>query len=263
MIGELLDAGAPVNQQAPSHGMTPLMVAAWHRRPAAVRRLLRDRMINLNLRNVLGLTALEVVGLGSAGASDAGRGVDEQIRAAIAEARQRQEALVDSQQLIAEALKAEPDLQRVVDLLSEGADVDETAPNTCSGHDGHTPLHIAARDGHAALARLLLEVGADQSRQDSYMPAVPAHKAAYFGHADVLRVLCAHPSFAAVANAQGPFNGYTPLHDAVWHGHLEATRVLLSAGVRTDLAGHDGRTPVELAADNGYADLVAVLQRAG
>jgi uncharacterized protein len=105
----------------------------------------------------------------------------------------------------------------------------------------------------------LLEAGADQTVSDHYMKAVPVHQAAYMGHAEVIRVLARHHGFREVADAQGPFNGYTPLHDAVWHGHTESVRVLLEAGVRTDLRGYDGRTPLELAREYGYEEMAHLL----
>jgi ankyrin repeat protein len=263
VVRMLLEAGAPVDQQAPSHGMTPLMVAVWHRRPAVVQLLLDVPEVNVEATNVLGLTAAGVIGLGSDGASDPGHVIDSQIKEVLDAYVERRAARLTDQPLftalVDAGLSAEDRLARVRALLAEGAEVNTMSPVMGSGRDGHTPLHVAALDGHAEITRLLLEAGADQTIEDHYMRAVPAHKAASFGHADVLRALAAHPSFSQVANMQGPFNGYTPLHDAVWHGHTEAAEVLLEAGVRADIAGHDGRTPLALARDSGYHEIVALL----
>jgi ankyrin repeat protein len=259
----LLEAGAPVDLQAPTQGMTPLMVAVWHRRPAVVAFLLDVPEINVAATNILGLTPAGVVGLGSAGAADPAHGIDDEIRSLFDAYAQRRAARLSAQPLFTTLvdgdLTADEKLARVRALVAEGADVNTVSPVMGSGRDGHTPLHVAALDGHAEIVRLLLEAGADQTIEDHYMRAVPAHKAASFGHAGALRALTAHSSFGLVADAQGPFNGYTPLHDAVWHGHTEATAVLLAAGVRTDIAGHDGRTPLDLARDSGYDDIVALL----
>jgi uncharacterized protein len=108
----------------------------------------------------------------------------------------------------------------------------------------------------------LLAAGADQTLTDEYMHAVPAHKATYGGHAEVLQLLANAPGFDVVINAQGPFNGYTPLHDAVWHGHTACVRVLVDAGARLDLKGLDGKTPADLAQEYGYDDCLALLQKA-
>jgi uncharacterized protein len=45
----------------------------------------------------------------------------------------------------------------------------------------------------------------------------------------------------------------------VWHGHTESVRALLEAGVRTDLRGYDGRTPLELAREYGYEEMAHLL----
>ncbi|MGL4898436.1 MAG: ankyrin repeat domain-containing protein, partial [Shewanella sp.] len=107
---------------------------------------------------------------------------------------------------------------------------------------------------------LLLDNGADQTLPGAYMAAIPLHKAAYNGHAKMLRLLSQYPGYQQVLNAQGPNNGYTPLHDAVWHGHLEAAKVLVETGARLDLKGYDGNTPLQLAEQNGYSSLVYYLK---
>jgi uncharacterized protein len=127
--------------------------------------------------------------------------------------------------------------------------------------DGHTPLLDAAREGHLEVVRVLLEAGADPRIVDrGNMKATPAHKAAYMGHAEVARLLVADPRLEL--DAQGPYNGYTVLHDATWHGHLDTARVLVEAGARLDLRGLDGRTPLDMAREYGYSDLIQLLEHA-
>lgn len=135
---------------------------------------------------------------------------------------------------------------------SAKAVLNDTLPINCSGNDAHTPLLIAARDGMALVVKLLLEHGADQTIVDHYMRSLPIHKAAFSGHANVIKVLLEDKRIEAVINAQGPFNGYTPLHDAVWHGHYAAAKELIDAGAKTNLKGHDGNTAKDLALLYGY-----------
>jgi ankyrin repeat protein len=69
-------------------------------------------------------------------------------------------------------------------LLDAGADPDGEADGAA------TPLHYAAKAGHAAMAALLLEHGADARRRDSVHDSDPAGWAETFGHrtlADSLR----------------------------------------------------------------------------
>lgn len=88
------------------------------------------------------------------------------------------------------------------------------------------------------------------------MGAHAGHKAAFWGHAEVLRRLVA----AGLAlDTRGRYNGYTALHDAVSRGHLEAARVLVEAGARTDVAGHDGATALSIANARGERVMIDVV----
>ena len=49
IIEALLRAGAFINLQTPSHGMTPLMIAVWHRRPLVIKFLLKQPEINIEI----------------------------------------------------------------------------------------------------------------------------------------------------------------------------------------------------------------------
>jgi ankyrin repeat protein len=259
----LVEAGAFINIQAQSHGMTPLMVAIWHRRPEFVAFVLGQPKINVEIVNVLGLKARDLVGFGSA-SGDAAAPIDQRIRELLKAHEARRQAILDSQALYAAAnapLDEGTRAKRVRELISQGAAIDTISPRMNSGTDGHTPLHVAALKGQAEVVRELLAAGADQTIADAYMLSLPVHKAASFGQTEVMKLLVADPRFPQIANAQGPFNGYTPLHDAVWHGYLQTARVLVEAGVRTDIRGWDGRTPADLARDSGYGEIVALLER--
>lgn len=264
----LVDAGAFVNLQAPTHGVTPLMAAVWYRKPDLVTFLLQHPEINVELRSVFGATAAELIGFGASAADEGAQLQDDILRRLFAQYRQRRERQIAAQPLFVAMTAPDADQHgkaaRVRQLLDADAhqDVDSVSPVLSSGSDGHTPLLVAARDGNTDAVAALLAAGADQTVADHYMAAVPAHKAAYGGHADVLRLLADAPGFDSIKDAQGPYNGYPPLHDAVWHGHLAAAQVLVNAGARTDLAGLDGKTPTDLAREHSYHELVDLLLHA-
>lgn len=241
--------------------MTPLIAAVWYRKPAMVAFLLDQPGINVELVSVLGISARDFIDLGARDGDTYAERQNAEIRrlfdaydAARAETLRSQQlfsALVDPE------LAAEGKTARVRELIADG---NTTAPVYSSGSDAHSPLLVAARDGLADAVAALLDAGADQTATDTYMHAVAVHKAGFMGHADVLRALVAAPRFDQVADAQGPYNGYTPLHDATWHGNTDAVRVLLGAGVRTDLVAWDGKTALDLAREYHYGDIVELLE---
>lgn len=167
----LLEAGAFINLQAQSHGMTPLMVAIWHRRPDFVAFLLEYPRINVEIVNVLGLKARELVGFGSVDGDPAGT-IDQRIGQMLDAHRDRREAILDDQALYAVTnapLDNAARSKRVRELIAQGATPNTISPRMNSGTDGHTPLHVAALKGQADVARQLLAAGADQTIADAYM----------------------------------------------------------------------------------------------
>jgi ankyrin repeat protein len=97
------------------------------------------------------------------------------------------------------------------------------APDSWSP-DGFTPLHIAAFAQNAAGAQALLDAGADPN-------------------------VFATASFARV----------TPLGTCAFAGATAVARTLIRAGANVALTEIDGGSPLEVAFQNGYQDLVAAL----
>jgi len=85
---------------------------------------------------------------------------------------------------------------------------------------GWTPLHLAASRGHVAVILLLIDKGADVSAKDTV--------------------------------------GDTPLHHAAVRGHFDAVRLLLDKGA--DLAAENIETAEEMATENGYPQIAAMLK---
>jgi hypothetical protein len=54
--------------------------------------------------------------------------------------------------------------------------------------------------------------------------------------------------------------GYTPLHRACAYGQLEIIRLLLSVFARTDITDDYGNTPIEMARERGYMNIVNLLE---
>ena len=97
------------------------------------------------------------------------------------------------------------------------ARVDTEAKN----HYGRTPLHMAVREGHKALARVLVKTGADKDAKDKL--------------------------------------GDTPLHMAAMHGHEALGMALVAAGADKDAKNEAGETPLHLAVEKGLKALALAL----
>jgi hypothetical protein len=121
---------------------------------------------------------------------------------------------------------------RVVDLLAREVSVHR------GDIDGETPLHAAARRGHARVVHALIVAGADVNARSLY-GLTPLHLAARELRDETVRVLLDHE---ADVNAGDDF-GCTPLHDVAARGDIRVASMLLSAGADPDRGDLQGFTP--------------------
>jgi uncharacterized protein len=248
IVKMLVDAGAFIDQQLPTTGHSPLLMAIWFKWDQIVAYLLAQGA-TLNLRTHFGFTLDQQLDF-ALKVTREGRDRLLRIIDLINERRARDQAAEESQTLMAAVVAG--DVAAVKSALAAGAKVDERFPLINVFNDGHTPLLVAARDGPTEIVKILVEAGADVNAVEPTFGAVPLHKAAYNGRAEILAILAAQPGVDL--NVPGPSNGYTPLHDAIWLGYPDCAQVLVEAGARLDLEGHDGKTPLVLAEESFGAD---------
>ncbi|XP_034942548.1 ankycorbin isoform X2 [Chelonus insularis] len=130
-----------------------------------------------------------------------------------------------------------------------GAQPDHVDDNGCSA------LHYAATLGHADATALLLRLGADPNRQDR-KGRTPALCAAAKGQLETLKILAQHGGSLHARTVRG--TGVA--HEAVLSGRIELIEWLAKKKPSTlDVATHDGRTPLHVAALYGYLDVCKVL----
>lgn len=98
---------------------------------------------------------------------------------------------------------------------------------------------------HGSLERVQeLTAAANIHEAESYSGRTALHKAAFWGHDDVVEYLL---GLGLNPNA-ADYNGDTPLHDAARFAHESVVRVLIAAsGINLSLKNKDGRTPLEVA----------------
>ena len=239
----LVEAGAFVDAVAPTTGHTPLMDALWFKFPEIAKYLL-DRGAGLNLSTHYGFSLREHFEY-ELNVNTIGKDRLLQAEQYLKDRTASDESRAEGQKLMAAVVAG--DVAGVRELLASGAEVDERSPYLNGFNDDHTPLLVAARDGHDEIARLLLEAGADVNAVEPTFGAVPLHKAVYNGHAGLTGLIATWPGVNL--DFQGATNGYTPLHDSIWHGYEECAQAVLDAGAATDLIGHDGKTPLDLAVE--------------
>jgi ankyrin repeat protein len=151
------------------------------------------------------------------------------------------------------------DIRAVGRQLQRGADVNALVQSQ-QGYNaakGNTPLHLAARDGHLAIAKLLIQAGAAiEARNQRGETAL--HKAA--GQSRMARLLI---NQGASINAEDQ-SGQTPLHwSARDRSDTKATDLLVQQGAAVDRRDHRQRAAIHVAAMNGQPDAVDALIAGG
>lgn len=120
-----------------------------------------------------------------------------------------------------------------------------------------TELHQAITSGNFEEFSRLIQQGSDVNQLDPIMGNTPLHIAAQQSSTMWVDALLGAGAFI---NIQTPKHGVTPLMVAVWHGHVAAEKALIDAGAMTDLVGFDGKTPLMLAQEYRYSEIVKLLE---
>ena len=133
-------------------------------------------------------------------------------------------------------------------LINSGADVNKPAAG------GETPIHIAAERGCVAAIKALITPGIDINKQADDN-TTPLYTAAYFGRVDAIKTLIDN---GADTN-QPSFDGATPLHVAADRGYVEVIKALISPRTDINKQTDDGITPLYVAAYFGHIETTKLL----
>ena len=123
---------------------------------------------------------------------------------------------------------------------------------------GATPLYIAAKEGHVAVAKVLLDNGAaiDAKADDA---GAPLSIAARNGHLEMVKLLLEQGAAVDGADASGS----TPLYFAAKEGHAAVVALLLDRGAAIEGTRNDRSTPLAVAAQHAQLNVVQVLLEKG
>jgi len=126
--------------------------------------------------------------------------------------------------------------------------------------DGWLPLHLAAHFGHTDAASSLLNRGAQvNARSTNALRNTPLHAAAA-GRAQAVAKLLVD----AGANVNGRQNGgWTPLHSAAQNSDIEFARLLTEAGADVNALADNQQRPLDLALTMGHQAMVDFLESHG
>ena len=128
---------------------------------------------------------------------------------------------------------------------------------------GETPLHIAARQGHVQIVKILLEANADINAKSRYSgDMTPIHLAISNGHTEVVEMLL---NGVADLNDQGRYSQVSPLLLATFLGRHEFinTLVNVSADIRATIDGVGETTIMRALSSTKALHMIKSLVRAG
>eukprot|EP00438_Fugacium_kawagutii_P003176 Skav208867 [mRNA] locus=scaffold6901:86170:86978:+ [translate_table: standard] len=130
-----------------------------------------------------------------------------------------------------------------------------------------TPLRVAEVKGHSEILRMLEVAEADIAAAAKYIdsesfPSIC--QAAHAGDVPAVRRFVTDPAAVKrcdVGTVAGEnMFGYTPLRFAAGNNHMGVARVLLAAGASPHGKDKSGKTPLDMAREKGYAEMIGLLE---
>ena len=149
----------------------------------------------------------------------------------------------------------------VGDVESAQQRLDEAPTTLCEySADGWTPLHLAVFFGHAPVAALLLERGADTTPiSRNPMGVTPLQSALARGSEECVALLIQH----GVDVRGGAPTSWPPLAYSAANNLPASARLLLEKGADLNACTPDGKTPLALAIEKGNEEVAELLRAHG
>lgn len=123
--------------------------------------------------------------------------------------------------------------------------------------DGTSLISLAIEAGNLEILKILIASGSSVDKKNKHADCI-LHKAAAMNRVDLMEVL--FKAFGDVIDPNEPDpDGRTPLHVAAANGFVDAIRFCVAAGADADATDSAGLTPLHLAAAAGNAEAVEYL----
>lgn len=132
-------------------------------------------------------------------------------------------------------------------------------PIDCRDKENSTALLLSCARGHYSCAEYLLSNGADPNAR-RITGASPLYFAASYHHTRIVELLL--NKYKAIVDLS-TFDGSTPLHVACERGFIDIVQLLINSQANINAKMNDGTTAIMLACQNGHLQIVQILLSTG
>jgi len=168
--------------------------------------------------------------------------------------KRKRESMIKKQSVVSVELSGEPQIAANKTKKPEKVKSKEVQKPVMNldkrNKKGETQLHQETLKGNVENVKKLLREGASPNTVDNAGWS-PLHEAVAAGNTELVSLLINH---GASPNIQDKSSNLTPLHEAAECGYVDIVRLLVSHGADTKARSSTGKTPYDIAMNDGIRD---------